>query len=245
MVESEKTNMKNESSNSQSNSHLFNFEDFGSQAQQYLESVREKAREILEKSLLEAHTKSVQILEEAEQLREKARQEGFQAGFQQGMNDAQAQIEPEVQNRVRQEVEIAVGESEKSLQKMLLELKNLRIEMVEAWEKEFLRLVCRTARVVLRHELAAEPQISLQWIRETFELCSGENSLVLKLNPEDAALLKIPLERLCAEFNLLGRLEIKQDPTFSRGDCLLKTESGTLDQRLDVQLARIEEELQS
>lgn len=228
---------------SPSNAHLFNFEDFGTQAQKYLDSVREKAREILEEAVSEAHVRSEELLADAEKIRETAREEGFQEGLKRGMAEAEARIEPEVQNRVRKEVETAVHSSETSMQGILVELQGLRLEMAHAWEEEFLRLVCRVAKVVLRREIASDPQIPLQWVRESLELCSGESSVVLKLHPEDAAMLQIPLERLCTEFNRLGRIEIKTDSTFSRGDCVLKTASGTLDSRLDVQLARIEEEL--
>lgn len=225
--------------------HLFNFEDLQSQAETYLEAVRKKAREIIEEATLETKQQQERLLAEADTIREKARQEGYQEGVRLGALEAENKIQAELQRRLQREVTSAVDSSRKGMINLLDQCANLREEMTQNWENAFLRLVFRVAKTVIRRELKQEPQISVQWVRETLELSLGENGLVLILNPEDAVLLKTPLERLFSEFRQLGEIEIRTDATLSRGDCILRSENGQLDQRLDSQLARIEEELRA
>ncbi len=223
--------------------HLFNFEDLQNQAETYLSAVREKAREIIEGATLEMKLRQDRLLAEADAIREKARHEGYQEGVRLGALEVESKIQEELQRRLQQEVGNAVDLSRKEMATLLEQCASLREEITRNWENTFLRLVFRVAKTVIRRELKQEPQISVQWVREALELSLGESSLVLILNPEDATLMKTPLERLFSEFRQLGEIEIRTDTTLARGDCILQSENGRLDQRLDSQLARIEEEL--
>jgi len=216
------------------NSHLFNFEDLELQATDYLEAVRKKAREIV-----------AQATEKAEKIQKEAQQAGFLEGLEQGKFQAKTFIQKEIQERVEAQAETVSAQALAQMNSIVEQCVGLRDELTQTWEEAFLTLVSRVCRVILRRELESDPQIEIQWIREMLQLCSGENSLVLTLNPEDAKLLKVPLERLVSEFGQIGHLTIESSFSMTRGDCVLKTENGQLDQRLDVQLARIEEELRS
>lgn len=225
--------------------HLFNFEDLQGEAENYLEAVRLKARGILANALAEAQKQKNEILEDAEKIREKAQKEGFLEGLRQGEEKAEEKIREKVEVRVQVEAKEAISSAENGMRRLLTQCSSLKEELTQNWESAFLHLISRIAKVVIRRELKNDPQITMQWIREMFELSSSESSLVLHLNPEDATLLKSSLERLSGEFRLLGKLEVKANPALERGDCILKSENGQLDQRLDVQLARIEEELRA
>ncbi|MBQ4144858.1 MAG: hypothetical protein IJD43_15425 [Thermoguttaceae bacterium] len=227
------------------NAHLFNFEDLHSQAETYLGSVRQTARQILAKAVQEAETQKHSILLEADSIRTQAREEGFQEGLQRAFQEIESRVESQVQTQLQKKIEPAVQAAENGIFQILEQCADLREDLTQSWERAFMHLVSRVAKIIIRRELKADPQIATQWIREMLELCSGENSFTLELNPEDAVLLKPALDRIRSEFRQLGSLEVKLDPMLARGDCILRSENGTLDQRLDVQLARIEEELHS
>lgn len=227
------------------NAHLFNFEDLKSQAEEYLASVKQKAGEFLEQTIHDAQVQRDEILEEADRIRRNAHEEGFRAGVRQGLEQAESLIQESVQQRLDHELAPAVQFAEKGIQELFRRCLSLREELSRNWESAFLQLICRISQVVIRQELERDPQISVRWIREALELCSGENTLMLLMNPEDVRNLGPSLERLRGEFRQLGQIEIKAEPQLARGDCILKTENGQLDQRLATQLARIEEELRS
>lgn len=227
------------------NAHLFNFEDLKHQAETYLDSVRQRAKQILEEAASEVKSLKAQFLEETKDLRTEAEKKGYQDGLEKGIADAQNQIQQNVQERLQQEIQPAVSSAETVMLRLLEQYAALQKELAQNWEKSFLELICRISKAVIRRELKNDPQITLHWIREMLELSSSSNSFVLQMNPEDEELLKNSLEQLKSEFRQLGELEIKIEPSLERGDCILRSENGQLDQRLDVQLARIEEELRA
>jgi flagellar assembly protein FliH len=65
----------------------------------------------------------------------------------------------------------------------------------------------------------------------------------LHLHPEDLGCLGSLLESLLAELGRTGGVCVVADATITRGGCRLDTRLGSIDQQLEAQLARIEEEL--
>jgi flagellar biosynthesis/type III secretory pathway protein FliH len=65
----------------------------------------------------------------------------------------------------------------------------------------------------------------------------------LLLNPQDAEYLGRQIETIVRELNPVGRVEVVADPRITPGGCRLETTHGSIDQKLETQLKRIEEEL--
>ena len=78
---------------------------------------------------------------------------------------------------------------------------------------------------------------------ETLELASGSGAITLLLNPDDYAALDGYQESLRQQFSQLADAEIVADPEISAGGCRVVTDYGLLDQQVETQLARIEQEL--
>jgi len=63
------------------------------------------------------------------------------------------------------------------------------------------------------------------------------------LHPADHQALAPQVESLVAELSSLGAAEIVAGPEITRGGCRVETRFGVIDQQVEAQLARIEEEL--
>ncbi len=113
------------------------------------------------------------------------------------------------------------------------------------WERTAMHVAVAIAERVVRRELAAAPEITMALVREALELAAGSAELVLRLNPEDFNLLGDQAQRMAAELTRLGKVDVVADPAISKGGCRVDTRHGTIDQQLQVQLARIEAELTS
>jgi flagellar assembly protein FliH len=83
----------------------------------------------------------------------------------------------------------------------------------------------------------------LEWIREALELAAGSPAIKLHLNPADHATLVEPLQCMLANRGESAEVEILADPDTEPGGCLVETAHGSIDQRLETQLSRIEDEL--
>lgn len=224
--------------------HLFNFEDVERQAKEYLNQIRQQGRQILEETVAQAEEKSEKILREANKQLTSAQETGFQQGFQQGYSQGEEERQQEVLQLVQRKIDAELQLSAVSFQKIVLEFQKLQALLVQHWEKGFLSLVTSVAECILRQKLKEEPAIEANWIRESLQLCAGENRIQLRMNPEDHVLLNLTLQKMQEQFRHLGKIEICNDVTLDRGDCLVETEFGQMDQRVTSQLNRIREELE-
>jgi flagellar assembly protein FliH len=198
----------------------FNFEDISDKANHYLEAVRHQAARILE-----------QAQQRAQQVEQQARQRGLQAAqqdneqvLQQRLEDRLASLLPAVEEAISQ-------------------LRQSRQEWLQQWERQTVHLAAAIAQRIVRRELAADPQISLDLVREALELAVGSGSVRLHLSPQDHQALNDQIADLAEKIHNLAPADIVADPQIAAGGCRVVTEFGCIDQRIESQLARIEEEL--
>lgn len=198
----------------------FSFEEMAGRADEYLESVRREAAKIVQ----QAHR-------EAEQVRQKAEEAGRLA--------AQAAIERLLDEKVNQQMSTL----RPALESVARQLADERGKWLSEWEASAVHLAARMAERILRHELGREPQAPLPLIRESLELASGSASMTIHLSPEDCRHLSSASDEIIESLKALAPAKIVADASVTAGGCVVKTEFGEIDQRLESQLARLEEEL--
>jgi flagellar assembly protein FliH len=90
-------------------------------------------------------------------------------------------------------------------------------------------------RALLAAELALRPEHIAALVERELGRVRRARDIELHLHPEDARLFE-PVERVCARLELLGELRVVQDATLQRGGCLLITNLGEVDARLETRL---------
>jgi flagellar assembly protein FliH len=198
----------------------FNFDDLSHRADAYLVQVREQAGKLLAEARVQA-----------DQIRKQAEIDGLRAAQKQ----MQAKIEAETTRRmetVLPAVRAAIDEFRKSKQAWLAH-----------WETTGVRLATRIAGRILRRELAHEPKLPLKFVRESLELAVAADGVRLLLNPHDVEHLGREVQTLVKELAPTGQVEIIADARITPGGCRLETPHGSIDQQLETQLQRLEQEL--
>lgn len=198
----------------------FNFDDMASHADVYLAKVREQASKIV-----------AEAQKQAEQIRKQAEIDGLRAARE----SQKQQVDAETGRRVATllpALRAAVDAWEQSKQAWLAH-----------WERTGVRLATRIAERVLRRELERRPELPVTLVRESLELAVGADGARLLLNPDDLAHLGSQVEQVTREFSRAGAVELTADPRISAGGCRLETRHGSIDQQIETQLRRIEEEL--
>jgi flagellar assembly protein FliH len=198
----------------------FNFEDMAVQANRYLEKVRAEAAQIV-----------AQAKKEAADIRRRAEAEGRQAGQQ------------AVAETVRQQLGQKLTTLLPALQQAIRQIQDARQAWLQHWEKAAVHLAAQMAARIIRRQLPQEPDVPLQLVREALELAAGCSQIRLVLHPDDYQTLQPQVEMLLREFTSLGEAEVAADPAISPGGCRIETRFGVIDQQLETQLRRIEEEL--
>ena len=198
----------------------FSFSDMRGQANDYLGTVRTEAAKIVQ----QAH-------QQAEQIRRQAEVAGRKA--------AEAAIERVLDEQVGKRMETLLP----ALETLLAEMNDTKGELLSRWEQSALKVATAIAERIIRREIAHDPQITLDLIAETLRLAAG----MTEISCTSARRITKTWERKSLDWRRrlanLRRARSWPTPNVSPGGCCVKTKFGEIDQQIESQLRRIEEEL--
>lgn len=198
----------------------FSFADMRGQANDYLTTVRAEAAKIVQ----QAH-------QQAEQIRRQAEVAGRKA--------AEAAVEKVMDEKVGKRMQTLLP----ALEQLMREVNDMKGQLVAQWERSAIKVSSAIAERIIRRELAQEPQITLDLIAEALRFATGSAEITLHVNPTDYQNLGTQINRLAESLAQLAPNAIVPDPAISPGGCRVETKFGEIDQQIESQLKRIEEEL--
>ncbi len=141
--------------------------------------------------------------------------------------------------RLQQE---ALDEGRAEAAKVLLGAQEAAHHQLAGAEDELTALAVDIAERLLDRELALAPDAIAAVVARALEAARGCQQAVIRVNPEDRA----NLEPMLAEQGAAGRLTLadarltlQADPAIRRGGCVIETDAGQVDGRLEPQLAAI------
>jgi flagellar assembly protein FliH len=148
-------------------------------------------------------------------------------GYQAGMARAQA----EMQSRI-DALDAGVKQLSSVLELLARPLEQLDSEV----EKELLHLALAVGKQLARRELRVDPAQIIGIIRESLaQLPAAAREIRVHLHPEDAATVR---ERLTTTNNERA-WSVIEDPTLSRGGCIVRTEVSQVDVRLESRISAV------
>ncbi|NOZ40225.1 MAG: hypothetical protein GXP24_08370 [Planctomycetes bacterium] len=185
--------------------------------------------------LLEVRAEAAKIVQQAEQEAATIRQQAEAAGKQ----AAEAAIERILDEKVAQQMKSLTP----ALAAAVKQIEDSRQDWLRHWESSATRLACDIAARIIRRELQAEPEIALQWVQEALQMCAGAGEITLRLHPSDHETLGAQVQQLVEVFHPTAKANIVADASLSVSGCRVETEFGSIDQQLETQLERLQQEL--
>lgn len=189
---------------------------------------------VLNKKVLDARKRSEDIINEATVEAERIR------------TDARAML-----SRVRQDTEEAKkngyteGREEglSFVTEQSVALANLKEKFYKDAEPEIIKLVMIIAEKVIGKMVRENESAIKSIVRQAVESSIGER-IVVRLNPEDYKVVAEEAENFKDILDRTKRISFKEDETITKGGCLVETEVGTIDARLETQLKAIKKALE-
>jgi flagellar assembly protein FliH len=198
----------------------FNFEDMAVQANRYLEKVRSDAAQIVAAARQEAVT-----------IKKRAEAEGKAAG------------QKIIQQLVAQQLAQQTATLLPALHAAIQQIQQAKQAWLTQWERSAVHVAAAIAKRVIRRELLRQPDVAVALVREALELAAGSSHIHLELSPADHQVLAGEVQTLVKELVPLASCEIVARAEITPGGCRVETRFGVIDQQIESQLARIEEEL--
>lgn len=161
------------------------------------------------------------------------------------------QVEEQAAQEAHQKLEVAVRAVtaeqatafEQARDQLLQDLRDAFEQRLAEIEQEMLSLIAAMAEKVIRRKLEADDEIVLDVVRETLEQAAGANQITVRISPADEPLVREAQQTLLAALGPVEELQIVADEQVFPGGCLIETERGRFDARIDTQLQLLTEEV--
>lgn len=163
-----------------------------------------------------------QAREEVAAIREAAYREGLAAGREEAFQAAH-----EESRKIVEEAE-----------KVLAGARSERAEIVAEAQPEIIRLALAVAGRLVREAAEADPEMAFRAALDGMKKVRDEEELTIRANPRDVVALEERNRELRTAVRGLKKLTITEDPTIEPGGCVIDSPRGSVDARLDRQLAR-------
>jgi flagellar biosynthesis/type III secretory pathway protein FliH len=122
-------------------------------------------------------------------------------------------------------------------------LNRLRKELFSTSEKEVIRLSLEVARKIIKREVAIDDELILTLVKVALNRVADQTLITIRVNPRDYQ----SIERhrtagigVADNAAVSESVKLVEDPLIARGGCVIETESGTIDARVEEQLREIE-----
>ncbi len=116
-------------------------------------------------------------------------------------------------------------------------------ELTKVWEETMLKLSVRVAEKIIGEQLKLHPETIVDIIKEVLQGVRFGKHLIIQVNEEDAPQARSRVDRLKASLGVSNEIEIVASTTVPRGGCLIESELGVVDARLETQLKCLEDVL--
>jgi flagellar assembly protein FliH len=132
-----------------------------------------------------------------------------------------------------------------SLNEALDQLENIRKEIYREIEEEVARLALSIARKVVCHEVKTSRETVACVAREALSQVDNPAKIIIKLNPDDLQFIDETRSQLSRFLRNVDHIRFEADESMQSGGCLIETERGDIDARIEKQLQALEESFQS
>jgi flagellum-specific ATP synthase len=109
--------------------------------------------------------------------------------------------------------------------------------MREAAKRDGLTIAAAMAQRIITHEIQHHPEFCRQIFRNALDMVNGQAHVKIKIHPDDENEISRMIADEYAETGLADRIEVIKDRAMLRGGCLVETDFGVIDARIDQQLA--------
>jgi len=163
-----------------------------------------------------AHDQAKQIIEEAERQRDAIREQARQQGYNQGL-----------------------AEWNQILARTLAAAEDLK----KNWEETMLRLSVRVAEKIIGEQLKLAPDTIVGIAQQALEGSRFGKHVTIRVSEAEVQEVRKHVQRLKTAVGFSNEFEIVASPSLSLGDCVIESELGIVDARLDIQLKCLEDAL--
>jgi flagellar assembly protein FliH len=164
-------------------------------------------------------------------------QQAYCRGFDEGMRSGIEQGEKAGAEAARQRLEHGLN----SVHIMLQEIESLRRTAAVELETELVQLTLAVARKIVDREIDLAPETVAGIVRRALDRVEHAARTIIRVHPDDLKLLSEISPPLTSGRPEAGRIALEADEGIARGGCMIETDSGEVNARLERQFQVVAE----
>ncbi|WP_374019909.1 FliH/SctL family protein [Paenibacillus thiaminolyticus] len=206
-------------------------DDAQSFAEEHLRQATDEAERMKEEVQSQIEAWWEERRQQDEQLIESTRNESYETGYREGMERAEQEI--------KEAYERKIAEAEAVLRQAY----QAKEQLIQEAEPFVVYLSCAVAEKIIQKQLSVEPEIVLELARKTLSRKRESGTITLCVSPEQFAYVHAAREELSLAVDSQAELQIIPDSSVNDGGCVVRSALGSIDARIDTQLAEIKKAL--
>lgn len=175
----------------------------------------------------EAREKAELIIKEAKERVYLIEQNAYQRGYTEGLDKANAELSKLIE-AVKSVAESALSE---------------KWSIIKSCEGNIVDLALEIAKKVVDEQILLKPDTVVDIARKALFIAAEREHIQIRVNPEDMEMIKAYKDDLMASMDGIEKIDVIADRRVKRGGCILETDAGNVDGRLQSQLSHIDEAL--
>jgi len=169
------------------------------------------------------------IDETSREIEEKAYAKGFARGEKAGIESG------------NEKIELVVN----SINKGLSELIKIRQDIYLETEQEIVKLAMTIARKIVCNEIRVNKDTVVNVVKEALKKVEGNEKVKVKLSRKDLQFIKSEKPAIIDKITNIENVGFEMDESIPDGGCIIETESGDIDARIEKQFQAVEEAFES
>ncbi|TKZ36012.1 flagellar assembly protein FliH, partial [Brachyspira catarrhinii] len=190
--------------------------------------ISEQAKVDASKIIQDANAEKAKIESESESIRDAAYKEGYAKGYDEGFEKSFSDSNNDLTKLSEQ------------LRKILGETINKRNEIIDAAEAQVIEVAVLIAKRVVKMLTERDKGIVIRNIQEALRRIKGRTKITIRVNIDD---LEVSARHKDEFYQMLDKIEgvtVLEDPNVDIGGCMIETDFGDIDARINTQLNEIE-----
>lgn len=184
--------------------------------------------------LLSAHAEAAELIEDAKTQAEALREAAWQEGFHAGSLEARAAVEAEL----RAEWAVRQDALRQELDGIAADIGAARAKLWRSQESEMVALALDIAKQVIKTEVS-QPAVVQAVLANALRRITDKDNVRVRVSVSDAPRVKEAREDLMEIVDGLRFIEIVEDRRVGDGGCVIETNAGTIDAKIETQIAEV------
>lgn len=180
-----------------------------------------------ERLLMNAAEKARLIVEEAQSVAQQIKQDAYQQGYQEGLDLANSEMAKTVDA-----ILTVAGQAVEE-----------KWNIIKTVEDEIVNLALEIAEKVIAEQVKLEPGIVTNIAKKALMVAAIHEHIQIRVNPEDLEVMRASKDNLMVTMDGIEKIEVIADRRVRQGGCILETNAGNVDARIQSQLSEIQQSI--